>query len=119
MERDGAAWRVQKPYKGTSGVLSDLVGNHVSAMFVPTHVALPLAADRQIRILGVASAERVAAAPEVPTLAEQGVTGFEVDIWFGLLARPERWRTWLNATTPRSTRFCVPRRSQGHWPGRD
>lgn len=77
---------VHIPYKGTSGVMSDLVGNHVSAMFVPTHVALPLAADRQIRILGVASAERVAAAPEVPTLAEQGVTGFEVDIWFGLLA---------------------------------
>jgi tripartite-type tricarboxylate transporter receptor subunit TctC len=74
------------PYKGTSGVMSDLVGNHVSAMFVPTHVALPLVADRQIRILGVASAERVAAAPDVPTLAEQGVTGFEVDIWFGLLA---------------------------------
>jgi tripartite-type tricarboxylate transporter receptor subunit TctC len=77
---------VHIPYKGTSGVMSDLVGNHVSAMFVPTHVALPLAADKQIRILGVASAERVAAAPEVPTLTEQGVTGFEVDIWFGLLA---------------------------------
>jgi len=74
------------PYKGTSGVMSDLVGNHVSAMFVPTHVALPLAADKQIRILGIASAERVAAAPEVPTLAEQGVTGFEVDLWFGMLA---------------------------------
>ncbi|SRR6266545_5196091 len=77
---------VHIPYKGTSGVMSDLVGNHVSAMFVPTHVALPLAQDRQIRILGVASTERVAAAPGVPTLAEQGVTGFEVDIWFGLLA---------------------------------
>jgi tripartite-type tricarboxylate transporter receptor subunit TctC len=77
---------VHIPYKGTSGVMSDLVGNHVSAMFVPTHVALPLAADRQIRILGVASAERIAAAPDVPTLNEQGVTGFEVDIWFGLLA---------------------------------
>ena len=51
---------VHIPYKGTSGVMSDLVGNHVSAMFVPTHVALPLAADKQIRILGVASAERVA-----------------------------------------------------------
>jgi len=77
---------VHIPYKGSSGVMSDLVGNHVSAMFVPTHVALPLAADRAIRILGVASPERVAAAPNVPTLAEQGVTGFDVDIWFGLLA---------------------------------
>ena len=77
---------VHIPYKGTSGVMSDLVGNHVSAMFVPTHVALPLAEDKQIRILGVASTERVAAAPDVPTLVEQGVTGFDVDIWFGLLA---------------------------------
>jgi tripartite-type tricarboxylate transporter receptor subunit TctC len=77
---------VHIPYKGTSGVMSDLVGNHVSAMFVPTHVALPLAADKQVRILGVASTERVPVAPEVPTLNEQGVTGFDVDIWFGLLA---------------------------------
>jgi tripartite-type tricarboxylate transporter receptor subunit TctC len=77
---------VHIPYKGSSGVMSDLVGNHVSAMFVPTHVALPLAADKQIRILGVASAARVAAAPDVPTLAEQGISGFEVDLWFALLA---------------------------------
>src|SRR5262249_13207800 len=42
--------------------------------------------DKQIRILGVASAERVAAAPDIPTLAEQGVSGFEVDLWFALLA---------------------------------
>jgi len=77
---------VHIPYKGTSGVMSDLVGNHVSAMFVPTHVALPLAADKQIRILGVASPARVPAAPHVPTLIEQGVEGFDVDLWFGLLA---------------------------------
>jgi tripartite-type tricarboxylate transporter receptor subunit TctC len=74
------------PYRGSSGVMSDLIGNHVSAMFVPTHVALPLADDKQIRILGVASPERVAAAPDVPTLIEQGVAGFDVDIWFALLA---------------------------------
>jgi tripartite-type tricarboxylate transporter receptor subunit TctC len=80
---------VHIPYKGSSGVMADLVGNHVSAMFVPTHVALPLARDNQIRILGVASAERVAAAPEVPTLAEQGLTGFEVDLWFALMAPAE------------------------------
>jgi tripartite-type tricarboxylate transporter receptor subunit TctC len=77
---------VHIPYKGSSGVMSDLVGNHVSAMFVPTHVALPLAVEKQIRILGVASPTRVAAAPGVPTLIEQGVTDFDVDIWFGLLA---------------------------------
>jgi len=77
---------VHVPYKGTANVMSDLVGNHVSAMFIPTHVALPHALDNQIRVLGVASLERVPVAPAVPTLHEQGVKGFEVDLWFGLLA---------------------------------
>jgi tripartite-type tricarboxylate transporter receptor subunit TctC len=77
---------VHVPYKGTSNVMSDLVGNHVGAMFIPTHVALPHAVEKQIKLLGVASLERVPAAPDVPTLDEQGVTGFEVDLWFGLLA---------------------------------
>jgi tripartite-type tricarboxylate transporter receptor subunit TctC len=53
---------------------------------VPTHVALPLADAKEIRILGVASDKRVAAAPDVLTLIEQGLPGFEVDLWFGLLA---------------------------------
>ena len=43
--------------------MSDLVGNHVSAMFIPTHVALPHANEKQIRLLGVASLERVPVAP--------------------------------------------------------
>ena len=76
---------VHIPYKGTSGVMSDLVGNHVSAMFIPTHVAMPFMRDGQIRGLGVASLERVPAVPELPTLDEQGVTDFDVDLWFGLL----------------------------------
>jgi len=77
---------VHIPYKGSSGVTTDLVGGHVSAMFLPVHVALPLAVDKQIRILAVASQTRAAVAPEVPTFAEAGVPGFEVDLWFGLLA---------------------------------
>jgi tripartite-type tricarboxylate transporter receptor subunit TctC len=77
---------VHVPYKGTSNVMSDLVGNHVSAMFIPTHVALPHAVDKQIKLLGVASLDRVAVALDVPTLHEEGLTGFEVDLWFGLLA---------------------------------
>jgi tripartite-type tricarboxylate transporter receptor subunit TctC len=80
---------VHIPYKGTSSVMSDLLGNHVSAMFIPTHVALPHANDHQIRVLGVASPERVAAAPAVPTIAEQGVPDFDVDLWFALLAPKE------------------------------
>src|SRR5688572_3812157 len=53
------------PYKGTSGVMTDLIGNHVSAMFIPTHVALPFMRDQQIRVLGVAGRERSAAMPDI------------------------------------------------------
>jgi tripartite-type tricarboxylate transporter receptor subunit TctC len=74
------------PYRGTAGVMNDIIGNHVSAMFVPTHVALPIADAKEIRLLGVASDKRVAAAPDLPTLIEQGLPDFEVDLWFGLLA---------------------------------
>jgi len=74
------------PYKGTSGVMTDLIGNHVSAMFIPTHVALPFMRDKQIRVLGVAGRERSAAVPDVPTLHEQGLGDVENDLWFGLLA---------------------------------
>jgi tripartite-type tricarboxylate transporter receptor subunit TctC len=74
------------PYKGTAGVMTDLVGNHVSAMFIPTHVALPFARQKQIRVLGIATQERSAVMPDIPTLREQGLGEVENELWFGLLA---------------------------------
>ena len=74
------------PYSGSAGAVRDLVGGHVHAMFLPLHTALPLAADKQIRLLAVGSAARSAQAPDVLTLSEQGVSGFDVDLWYGLLA---------------------------------
>jgi tripartite-type tricarboxylate transporter receptor subunit TctC len=74
------------PYKGTAGVMNDLIGNHVSAMFIPTHVAMPFMQRKQIRVLGVASRERVPAVSDIPTLLEQGLGEVENDLWFGLLA---------------------------------
>jgi tripartite-type tricarboxylate transporter receptor subunit TctC len=91
------------PYSGSAGAVRDLVGGHVNAMFLPLHTALPLAGDKQIRLLAVGSAQRTALAPDVQTLAEQGVGGFDVDLWYGLLApaatSPEvvaRYNTVLN-----------------------
>ena len=55
-------------------------------MFIPVHTALPLAEDNQVRVLAVGSDRRSAMAPDVPTLAELGMTGFEVDLWYGILA---------------------------------
>jgi tripartite-type tricarboxylate transporter receptor subunit TctC len=74
------------PYSGSSEAVKDLLGNHVSAMFLPVHTALPLAATKRIRILAVGSKVRSSQAPQVPTLAELGITDFDVDLWFGVLA---------------------------------
>jgi tripartite-type tricarboxylate transporter receptor subunit TctC len=74
------------PYAGSAGAVKDLAGGHVSAMFLPIHTALPLAEAGQIRILAVGSQGRAHQAPQVPTLAELGVTDFDVDLWYGVLA---------------------------------
>ncbi len=74
------------PYRGSAPAVQDLVGGHISAMFIPVHVGLPLARDNQIRLLAVANKQRVSVAPDVPTLPEQGISGVEVDFWLGLLA---------------------------------
>jgi tripartite-type tricarboxylate transporter receptor subunit TctC len=73
------------PYSGSAGAVRDLVGGHVGAMFLPLHTALPLVADKQIRLLAVGGNARSALAPDAPTLEEQGVTGFDVDLWYALL----------------------------------
>jgi tripartite-type tricarboxylate transporter receptor subunit TctC len=74
------------PYPGSAGAVKDLIGGHVQAMFLPVHTALPLAQDKQIRILAVGSEKPASQAPDVPTLAEKGIAGFEVDLWYGVLA---------------------------------
>jgi tripartite-type tricarboxylate transporter receptor subunit TctC len=55
-------------------------------MFVPVHTVLPLAADNQLRLLALGSGKRSTLAPDVPTLAEEGVSGLEVDLWYALSA---------------------------------
>jgi len=74
------------PYSGLAKSISDLVGGHVSAMFVGVNSIMPLADDKKVKVLGVGSLQRVASAPQVPTIAEQGLPGFEVESWFGMLA---------------------------------
>jgi tripartite-type tricarboxylate transporter receptor subunit TctC len=74
------------PYSGSAGAVTDLLGGHVAAMFLPIHTALPLAQQQQIRILAVGSKARAKQAPDVPTLAELGIRDYDVDLWFGVLA---------------------------------
>lgn len=77
------------PYRGSAGAVSDLLGGHVKCGFMAVHLALPLMQNDQVRLLGVASLERAKVAPDLPTLDAQGLAGFEVNLWYGLLAPAE------------------------------
>ena len=74
------------PYKGSAPALQDLVGGQVQLMFDNLPSALPLIKAGKLRALAVTSAARSAALPDVPTVAESGLPGFEASSWFGLLA---------------------------------
>lgn len=76
------------PYRGSAQAVQDLLGKRVDAMMLPVHVALPLARDRQIRILAIGSEQRVPEAPDVPTLAEAGFPMTNVTLWYGLFGPP-------------------------------
>ena len=74
------------PYKGRATAIPDLLGGHVTMMFDNMPSSLPLVREGKLRALGVTSARRSAAAPEIPTIAEQGLPGFEAVSWFALFA---------------------------------
>ncbi|HYH41223.1 MAG TPA: tripartite tricarboxylate transporter substrate binding protein, partial [Burkholderiales bacterium] len=77
---------VHVPYKGSAGVLADVTAGQIQLAMDNIPVYLPQARAGKIRALAVSSRERAAAAPEIPTVAEAGVPGFEALSWFGLLA---------------------------------
>jgi tripartite-type tricarboxylate transporter receptor subunit TctC len=77
---------VHVPYKGTGPALSDLIGNHIPAAFAPIPATYENAKAGRIRMLAVTSATRSTLAPEIPTIAEQGVPGFEAVLRYALVA---------------------------------
>ncbi len=74
------------PYRGSAGATQDILAGNVSAGFLSLSIAAPLAKSNSLRILGIASKARVPTSPELPTLIEQGIKGFEAELWFALLA---------------------------------
>ena len=74
------------PYKGSAPALTDLVGGQVQLMFDNLPSSLQFIKTGKLRALAVTSAARSAALPELPTLAESGLPGFEASSWFGILA---------------------------------
>ncbi len=77
---------VHVPYKGATPGMIDLLGGRVAIMSLPVGDAVPHARAGKLRALGVTSAHRISAAPEIPTIAEAGLPGYESVNWFGLLA---------------------------------
>ena len=77
---------VHVPYKGVGPATADLLGGQVSAMFLQMAVARPHIAAGKLRALATPSGTRSPAMPELPTVAESGLPGFDVIPWFGVVA---------------------------------
>ncbi len=76
------------PYKATTNAISDLAGGAVDMMFADLPVAVPMIQSGRVRALAVGSAKRLSALPNVPTLQEAGVPGYEFSVWSGLYGLP-------------------------------
>jgi tripartite-type tricarboxylate transporter receptor subunit TctC len=89
------------PYRGTAPSVTDLLGGQVDATFTGAPAVIPHVRSGRLRALAVSSPARIAALPEVPTVAESGYPGFEADQWYGIVApagTPADVVTRLNAT---------------------
>jgi tripartite-type tricarboxylate transporter receptor subunit TctC len=74
------------PYKGNDQAMLDVISNRVPISFPTTPSALPFIRAGKLRALAVTSAERATALPDVPTMAEAGLAGYDASSWYGLLA---------------------------------
>ena len=85
MEKSGTKLTVIN-YKGGGPAMTDLVGGHIDLLSNSASIVGPLIRGGKVRALGVGGLKRVANLPEVPTLDEQGLTGYEVMVWTSVLA---------------------------------
>jgi tripartite-type tricarboxylate transporter receptor subunit TctC len=74
------------PYKGAAGALQDIVGGQVDYMVLPVHVAAPHIRNGKLKALAVGSPRRAPLLADVPTFAEAGLEGLDVDMWYGFFA---------------------------------
>jgi tripartite-type tricarboxylate transporter receptor subunit TctC len=84
-QRAGIKW-TYIPYKGGSQALTDMVGGQAQVMFNGMLATYPFVKDNKLRVLAISSAKRFSAAPDIPTVAESGMPGFETGSWQGIVA---------------------------------
>ena len=77
---------VHVPYKGTGPALTDLLAGQVDMTFTDILTAMPYIKSGKVKALGVATAKRSSALPDIPTIAEQGMKGYDVSVFFGVVA---------------------------------
>lgn len=90
---------VHVPYRGIPPALNAVVAGEVNLFFAPISNALPMIRDKRVVPLGVTTRERAPSLPDVPSISEGGLPGFQFDPWFGFLAPAATPRTtveWLN-----------------------
>lgn len=98
---------VQVPYKGTAAQLTALLSGEVQMSFVTMPSALPHVNAGRLRVLAIGSPKRSASLPDVPTVAESGLPGFDIGAWNGILAparTPQPLITRLNAEIVKMTK---------------
>ncbi|OWT65648.1 ABC transporter substrate-binding protein [Candidimonas nitroreducens] len=77
---------IHVPYKGGAQAMQDLLANQISMLFDQVPAVLPQVQAGKVRAIGVTTQKRSSGAPNIPTLAEQGLPNFDVNVWFGFLA---------------------------------
>src|SRR3989441_5030968 len=91
------------PYKGTGQALTDLLAGHVDLMFAPAQTVMPHVQSGKLKVLGITGARRSQTLPDLPSVAESGLPGYEAVGWFGLLAP---------AATPKAAGGKLPARAK-------
>ena len=74
------------PYKGTGQAVTDLLAGHVNLMFAPAQTVMPYVREGRLRAIALTGSKRSETLPDLPTVAESGLPGYEAVGWFGLLA---------------------------------
>jgi tripartite-type tricarboxylate transporter receptor subunit TctC len=84
----GGIKMVHVPYHGAQAALTDVMSSNVDMFFDTLTTSVPLYRAGKLKLLGVASAERASAVPEIPTIAESGLPGFRSTTWFAIVGPP-------------------------------
>lgn len=87
---------VHVPYKGVTNAFGDLLGGQISIMFPGAPIALPQVRAGKLRALATTGAARTPAAPELPPVADAGLPGYEISVWYGVLAPAGTASTAIN-----------------------